>query len=86
MGRRRGELFFQVSREVLRPISEPNLEGREGQEFLEKEKEGSEGVFSDPDPDIRGPGSGLGIERPDGLLRQEGNQGLGLTASICPVS
>jgi hypothetical protein len=86
VSRARGEFLLEVCIQMVGPIRPPNVEGREWEDILEVKEEGGQWVLSKGDSVLSCPHPGLGIERPDGLLREERNQCMGLAAPVRPIS
>ena len=82
----RCEFLFEVGIQVGGPIRQPDVEGRQRNDLLKVEEEGRQRVFPEGDSGFPSPNPGPGIEGADRFLGKDGNQGMGLTATVRPVT
>ena len=80
------EFLFEMGIQVNGPIRQPNVEGGQRKDLLEVEEEGGQRIFPERDSDLPGPNPGPGIEGADRFLGEDGKKGMGLTATIGPVT
>jgi hypothetical protein len=86
VSRSRSEFLLQMGIQMIGSIRHPNVEGGEGEDVLEVQEEGGQGVLSKGDPELPSPDASIGVEGSDGFLRKKGNQCVSLSAPIGPIA